>query len=141
MIRREFLRPIAVVLSAICLVNGCYKLTQEPVSAASLNARQLSSARVRMTDGRQFMIIQPRVVGDSLVGRIDSVVPGPASLPRTVVPVRVAFPLARVSSVESRHLNGWKTAGMTVVMVVGVVVGSLVIYAATCSPSDYFCGR
>jgi hypothetical protein len=137
MVRRPFLRPVAVLLGAVCLINGCHQWKQEPVSAASLNARQLSSARVRMVDGRQFVIAQPRVTGDSLVGHIDSVEPGPASLPRAEVSVRVAVSLTQVSSVQTRHLNGWKTAGL----LVGLVVVILGLQTSTCSPSDYFCGR
>jgi hypothetical protein len=133
-IRRPFLRPVAALLGALCLVSGCHSWKQEPVSATALSERQMSSARVRLAGGRQLMIVEPRVVGDSLVGRVDSVEPGPASLPRLTTSTRVAVALASVSSVETRHLNGWKTAGVAG----GLALGLIVLIGATWSPC-YFC--
>ena len=136
MIRHPFLRPVAALLGALCLVSGCHSWKQEPVSAVALNERQLPSARVRLVGGRELMIIEPRVVGDSLTGHFDSIGPGPASQPRTLTSVPVSVAVAQVISLETRHLNGWKTAGL-----VGALnVVSLGLYAATCSPG-WYCGR
>ena len=126
MIRRLLLRPIAVLLGSLCLINGCHQWESETVSATSLNTQHLSSARVRMVDGRQMTILRPRVVGDSLAGHVDSIGPGPASQPRTITSVSVSVAIAQVRTVESRHVNGWKTAGVAFVAVgfMGLAVAS-----------------
>ena len=93
------------------------------MAAVPLNQRQLSSARVQLVDGRQLTILQPRVLGDSLTGYRDSVAPGPASSHPAITSVAVAVPMAQVGSVESRHLNGWKTAGVSFALVVLLVLG------------------
>ena len=133
MVRRLFLRPVAVLLGAVCLINGCHSWKQEPLSAASLNARQLSSARVRMMDGRQMTILQPQMVGDSLVGHFDSIGPGPASQPRTITPVLVSVAMARVRSVETRHVSVGRTVLLTLALVWGLGVFAGGTHETDCS--------
>jgi len=105
----------AILLPALLVgMTGCYSWKVEDAPLPEVLSRSEPPAAIRVTLGRDYQVelSDPRLIGDSLVGKFSP----RDSLTRSV-------PAERITMVESRRLDGLKTAGavlLPVVVVIGV---------------------
>ena len=96
------------LITAIGILAGCYRWSAPqpaPLSAAQTRPAEM---RVTLVDGRQFVLEQPRIQGDSLFG------------------VTSGVALRDVGSVSVRRLSVGRTALLVVAIPLAVVVAAAV---------------
>lgn len=111
--RTPTLRSGALIPALLIAMTGCYAWKVEAAPLPELLSRPEPPATIRVTLGRDYQVelSDPRLVGDSLVGRFS---------PRDSVTRSVAT--GRITKVESRRLDGLRTAG-AVLLPVMIVIG------------------
>jgi len=119
-------RSVISCLFALVYLPACTSWqVGTPTPAQFVQREHPATVRVTRTDGRKVVLDSPAVRGDSLVGRLadDS--------------VRVsAMALSEVSSVAVRKTS----AGKTVLLTAGILVGTLVIASLIiCADPDAWC--
>lgn len=105
---------------------ACTVYHQRPGSPADvLTQEHPGKVQLILTDGARVLLMQPRVVADSVVGTTEYTSAAPSR--------RVAVPLEQVRQVNvARTSAGRVTLGILVVLAIAAVVG----YATYSNPSD-----
>lgn len=99
-------------------VGGCMSWKAQPVSPDKVMARKPAQVRVTLPSGGRIVLVQPKIVADSLIG-------APAGSDSTPGAQPPAVALSDIRSVEVRGVN----AGKTALLVAGVGVTALVVAA------------
>lgn len=98
------LRHLAIVVIVIG-ASACTTWRQHGNAAeAVLGPRPVDDARITLVDGNVVILRDPRVVGDSVVGRQVS----------SGVSNRVALCIANIRVIETRDIDYWRSAGLAV---------------------------
>ncbi len=72
--RSPFVRLVVLPLTLVAFLSGCYKWVElEPPLADAIERRQPDSVRLTV-DGQRFMIHEPAVMNDSIVGQRNTLV-------------------------------------------------------------------
>jgi hypothetical protein len=100
--------------------TGCLSWKRQTVATDQILARNPTQVRVRMGNGDRLVVMQPTIIGDSLIGARAGTVPPNAA------PPRLAVALADIQSLEVQRVNGAKTA----LLIAGLGVTALVVIAA-----------
>ncbi len=101
-----FTRTTAFVLLVIWLPACAYRWRARTDTRSAIRAQQRDQARVTLIDGRQFVLRNPIVTEDSIVGTVQATHVG------VVIPVgtRLAVALGEVRNLELREIDTETTA-------------------------------
>ncbi len=102
-----FTRTTAFVLLVIWLPACAYRWRARTDTRSAIRAQQRDQARVTLIDGRQFVLRNPIVTEDSIVGTVQATQVG------VVIPVgtRLAVALSEVANLELRESDAGRTFG------------------------------
>ncbi len=122
----------AVLALLLALQAGCSTWRVQPVAPAEVLAEQ-PHKRVRLTlvDGGRVEIHCPRLVSDSVIG-VRSDTTGCRAVAPAAARESVAVALSQVDSVALRK----PSAGRSIGLFFGVILGVLVVFAAVCAATD-----
>ncbi len=130
------LRRLTCCLLLPAFLAGCSSWYVQEVGPQQLITEdQPGKIRVTLTDGSQVVLEQPRVSGDTLMGRIASKGVTPSG--EMFVSEQMSIPLSDVADVAIQKTDAGKTTALilgTVVVVGAAVVG--VGYLIVCGSSD-----
>lgn len=116
------LARLASVILLVAYGTGCtsYQTLADPAASLQSPPKPIRKARVTIDTGERFVVVAPRLIGDSLQGSL-----------RDGVPVSVA--MATVQEVEVRK----PSPGKSVLLILGGVVLALATWAANYSWNNY----
>ena len=130
------LRRLTCCLLLPAFLAGCSSWYVQEVSPQQLlTEEQPGKIRVTLTDGSQVVLQQPRVSGDTLMGRVAGKGRTPSG--EMFVSEQMSIPLSDVADVAIQRTDAGKTTAFilgTVVVVGGAVV--LVGYLIVCGSGD-----
>jgi hypothetical protein len=106
-------RVVSCALLASTTLTACMSWQVQPVSPEQVvTTERPTTVRVQRKDGAQFVMADPRIAGDTLLGSVDG------------KPARIA--LSDISNVAVKRDDGTRTAAI----IIGVVVVPIVILIA-----------
>lgn len=125
----------AMLATLLALQAGCSSWRVQPVAPATLLAEHPPSrVRLTLTDGSKVELHDPRLANDTVVGMKHATNSRPedrtALKPQAADTVTVA--LAQVDSVAVRKGDAGKSVGLFL----GIVIGLVLVSAAVCAATD-----
>ena len=133
--RSKFQRHIVVPLMLVCFMAACHKWVPVASPLEWTLADHHGKVRLTLEAGHRIEVDSVYVARDSVFWRAHDDVGLGA--------MRSAFgaPLSNVAKAEVRKTDVVGTVGLVVGVTVAAIVVSFAVYAATCDPAAFFCGR